>query len=193
MLFVVVVIIELMVMFMQICVIFRQIDCISMLLCVGLMNCGSNDRYSIVIFGLSRLVSKFIVQSLCGLFIGSLCIWKGVWLFGCIVCYVRYSRQIVLLKCSVLQVNGMVISNVVMLKVVYSMQKMKFVVIFVSDMSFVLCFWQIECEIRQIMFGLGVSIMLRVIRVKVSRLVRVGMVGLMLVVRMKSLQVSICC
>lgn len=64
-----------------------------------------------------------------------------------------------------------------MFSVVYSMQNMKFSVILFSEISLVSGFWQIECEMMQIMFGLGVSIMVSEISVKVNRLESVGMGG----------------
>src|SRR6266567_6200486 len=41
-------------------------DCVSTLPCAGSMNCGNSARYSIAIFGLSRLVAKPIANSLRG-------------------------------------------------------------------------------------------------------------------------------
>src|SRR5438876_5247894 len=41
-------------------------DCVSTLPCAGSMNCGNSARYSMAIFGLSRLVTKPIANSLRG-------------------------------------------------------------------------------------------------------------------------------
>ena len=56
---------------MTIWIVPSTIDCISTLPCAGSMNCGSSARYSIAIFGLSRLVTNPIANSLRGPSTGS--------------------------------------------------------------------------------------------------------------------------
>lgn len=136
----------------------RNSDWLNMLLCLQLMNCGNSDMNSIVSFGFSMLVVVFIVSSCSGCLFGSVFILNGEWLLGCIVCYVRYSRQVVLIVFSMLFVQGMFMNSVVMLNVVVNMQNRQLIIMLVSEMSLVVCFCVIECDIMQIMFGFGVIV-----------------------------------
>ena len=68
------------------------IDCVSTLPCAGSMNCGSSARYSIAIFGFSKLVTNPIANSLRGLSTGNSRTWNGERPFGFSTCHASHSR-----------------------------------------------------------------------------------------------------